>query len=144
MQLICIHSKSAYFRHTPKITFSSCYNKLSVGNFGLKLHRHILGTPKTNITSCKKGHNWCPLKCLSQSTATHHVVSRKKLLQKLRLLVHDCLNDELIIPRDVEDWATGSRIGQLDQWFVTERILKAITDLDTHKQTPMNLAWVIR
>ncbi len=45
------------FRHTPKMTFSSCYNKLSVWYFGLKLHRHILGTPKTNITSCKKGHN---------------------------------------------------------------------------------------
>ncbi len=49
------------FRHTPKMTFSSCYNKWSVGNFGLKLHRHILGTPKANITSCKKGHNRCPL-----------------------------------------------------------------------------------
>ncbi len=53
-----------FFRHTPKMTFSSCYNKWSVGYFGLKLHRHILGTPKVNITSCKKGHNRCPLnKC---------------------------------------------------------------------------------
>ncbi len=44
-----IHSKSAlFFIHTPKMTFSSCY-------FGLKLHRHILGTPKANITSCKRG-----------------------------------------------------------------------------------------
>ncbi len=54
--------KQLFFRHTPKITFSSCYNKWSVGYFGLKLHRHILGTPKTNITFCKKGHNRCPLK----------------------------------------------------------------------------------
>ncbi len=50
-----------FFRHTLKMTFSSCYNKLSVGYFGLKLPRNILGTPKTNITSCKKGHNRCPL-----------------------------------------------------------------------------------
>ncbi len=53
--------KQVFFGHTPKMTFSSCYNKLSVGNFGLKLHRQILGTPKTNITFCKKGHNRCPL-----------------------------------------------------------------------------------
>jgi len=26
-----------------------------VGYFKLKLHKYILGTPKTNITSCKKG-----------------------------------------------------------------------------------------
>jgi len=32
-----------------------------VGYFELKLHKYILGTPKTNITSCKKGHNRCPL-----------------------------------------------------------------------------------
>ncbi len=44
------------FKHTPKMT----YNKLSVGNFGLKLHRNILGTPDSNLTSCKKGHNTCP------------------------------------------------------------------------------------
>ncbi len=30
------------FRHAPKMSFSSCYNKWSVGYFGLKLHRHIL------------------------------------------------------------------------------------------------------
>jgi len=32
-----------------------------VGYFELKLHKYILGTPETNITSCKKGHNRCPL-----------------------------------------------------------------------------------
>ncbi len=54
-----------FFRHTPKMRFSSCYNKWSVGYFGLKLNRHILGTPKINITSCKKGHNRCPLKTIA-------------------------------------------------------------------------------
>ncbi len=50
------------FLDTPqKMTFSSCYNKWSVGYFGLKLYKHILGTPKTNITSSKKGYNWWPL-----------------------------------------------------------------------------------
>ncbi len=52
---------SSFFRHTPKMTFSSCYNKWSVGYFGLKRHRHILGTPKANHTPCKRGHNRCPL-----------------------------------------------------------------------------------
>ncbi len=56
-----IHTKTAlFFRHTPKMTLSNCYNKWSVGYFELKLHRHILGTPKT-ITSCKKWHNRCPI-----------------------------------------------------------------------------------
>ncbi len=56
---------TVFFRHTPKMRFSSCYNKWSVGYFGLKLNRHILGTPKINITSCKKGHNRCPLKTIA-------------------------------------------------------------------------------
>jgi len=43
------------------MTFSNGYNKLTVGYFELKLHKYILGTPETNITSCKKGHNRCPL-----------------------------------------------------------------------------------
>jgi len=33
-----------------------------VGYFELKLHKYILGTTETNITSSKKGHNRCPLK----------------------------------------------------------------------------------
>ncbi len=53
--------KQLFFRHAPNMTFSSCYNKWPVGYFELKLHRHILGTPTTNITSCKKRHNRCPL-----------------------------------------------------------------------------------
>jgi len=32
-----------------------------VGYFELKLHKYILGTTETNITSSKKGHNRCPL-----------------------------------------------------------------------------------
>jgi len=44
------------------MTFSNGYNKLTVGYFELKLNKYILGTPKTNITSCKKGHNRCPFK----------------------------------------------------------------------------------
>ncbi len=36
-----------------------------VGYFELKLNRHILGTPETNITSCKKGHNRCSLKSIN-------------------------------------------------------------------------------
>jgi len=32
-----------------------------VGYFELKLHKYILGTAETNITSCKKGHNRSPL-----------------------------------------------------------------------------------
>jgi len=43
------------------MTFSNGYNKLTVGYFELKLHKYILGTPETNITSCKKVHNRCPL-----------------------------------------------------------------------------------
>ncbi len=50
-----------FYRHIPKIQFSRCYNKLSVGYFGLKLQRHIPGKPEANITSCRKGHNRCPL-----------------------------------------------------------------------------------
>ncbi len=33
-----------------------------VGYFELNLHRHILGTTETYITSCKKEYNRCPLK----------------------------------------------------------------------------------
>jgi len=46
------------------MTFSNGYNKLTVGYFELKLHKYILGTPETNITSCKKGHNRCTLNAL--------------------------------------------------------------------------------
>jgi len=43
------------------MTFSNGYNILTVAYFELKLHKYILGTPETNIISCKKGHDRCPL-----------------------------------------------------------------------------------
>jgi len=43
-----------------------------VGYFELKLHKYILGTPETNITSCKKGHNRCPLRCYQERTFCNH------------------------------------------------------------------------
>lgn len=54
---------------------------------------------------------------------THHVVSRKELLQELSLLVLDSLDDELVVTRDVENGAARAWIGQLDEGLVTERIL---------------------
>ncbi len=71
--------KQLFFRHTPKMTFSSCNNKWSVGYLGLNLHRHILGTPKINITSCKKGHNRCPLihEQITYSTSWFRLVNQK-------------------------------------------------------------------
>jgi len=44
------------------MTFSNGDNKLTMGYFELKLHKYMLGTPETNITSCKKGHTRCPLR----------------------------------------------------------------------------------
>ncbi len=41
----------------------------SVGYFELKLHRHIMGTPETYITSCKKMHNSCSLRDLKYGHA---------------------------------------------------------------------------
>lgn len=54
---------------------------------------------------------------------THHVVSRKELLQELSLFVLDGLDDELVVARHVENGATGAWIGQLDEGLVAERIL---------------------
>ncbi len=47
---------------TPKISFSSCYNKLSVGYFGLKRHRHILRHPRPILHLIKRSIIRCPLK----------------------------------------------------------------------------------
>lgn len=54
----------------------------------------------------------------------HHVVARQQLLQELGLLVHDRLDDELIIAGDVEDGAAGTRVRQLDEWLVAQRVLE--------------------
>ncbi len=82
-----IHSKTAVSR---------CYNKWSVGYFGLKLHRHILGTPKTNITSCKKGHNRC---LLMDGTlkGTSHPINRNKHCA-LVLLIWNKVSDFNLCP----------------------------------------------
>jgi len=50
-----------------------------VGYFELKLHKYILGTPETNITSCKKGHNRCPLNLLLGSREKSHTDFMKEL-----------------------------------------------------------------
>jgi len=44
------------FAHTQIGANLTSYNKWSVGYFELKLHRHILETPETYITSCKRGN----------------------------------------------------------------------------------------
>ena len=56
--------------------------------------------------------------------ATHHVVTRKQLLQKLRLFVLHRLDYELIITSEVEPRTAGTRVGQLDQRFVADGVLK--------------------
>jgi len=47
--------KQRVFVHTQIGANLTSYNNLSVGYFELKLFRHILGTPETYITSCKRG-----------------------------------------------------------------------------------------
>ena len=56
--------------------------------------------------------------------SAHHVVSRQQLLKKLRLLVHDGLDDELIVLRQVEHRAAGPGVRQLDQGLITQGILE--------------------
>lgn len=56
----------------------------------------------------------------------HHVISRQKLLQELRLLVHDSFDNELVILGNVEHRTTSSWVRQLNQWLVTQRILQRI------------------
>jgi len=43
-----------------------------VGYFELKLHRHILGTPETYITSCEKGHYRYPLTIITLDEIIRH------------------------------------------------------------------------
>lgn len=50
---------------------------------------------------------------------THHVVSRKELLQEFSFLVHHSFYDEFIVAGDIEKGATGPGVGQLDQRLVT-------------------------
>lgn len=55
---------------------------------------------------------------------THHVVTRKQLLQELGLFGLHRLDDELVIAGQVEPGAAGSGVGQLDKRLVTEGVLK--------------------
>jgi len=55
---------------------------------------------------------------------THHEVSGQEFLQELRLLVLYGLDDKLVVTRDVEEGPAGTRVGQLDQRVVTQRILR--------------------
>lgn len=54
----------------------------------------------------------------------YHVVTREQLLQELSLLVHHCLDDELVIACDVEQGAAGTGVRQLNQGLVAQRVLK--------------------
>lgn len=54
----------------------------------------------------------------------YHVVSRQQLLQELSLLMHHSLDDELIVAGDIEEGAAGTRVGQLDEWLIAQRVLK--------------------
>lgn len=56
--------------------------------------------------------------------SAHHIVARQQFLQELGLLVHDGLDDELIIAGDVEDGAAGTGVGQLDKRLITQRVLE--------------------
>lgn len=53
---------------------------------------------------------------------SHHIVSRQQLLEKFSLLVHDCFDDELIVPGYVEDGAAGPRVRELNQRLIAERV----------------------
>ena len=56
--------------------------------------------------------------------APHHVVAGQQLLQELGLLVHDGLDDELVVAGDVEQGATGTGVRQLNERLVAQRVLK--------------------
>jgi hypothetical protein len=47
--------KRGVFAHPQKVTTLTCYIKISVGYFELKLHIHTLGTSEIYFTSCEKG-----------------------------------------------------------------------------------------
>lgn len=54
---------------------------------------------------------------------THHVIAWQKFLQKLCLLVLQGFDDELVIAGQVEERAAGSRVRQLNQGFLADRVL---------------------
>lgn len=38
--------------------------------------------------------------------------------------MHDSLDDELIVAGDIEDRAAGTRVGELDEWLIAQRVLQ--------------------
>ena len=54
----------------------------------------------------------------------HHVVPWEELLQKLRLFMLHCLDDELVVAGEIEPGATSPGIGQLDQRLVAYGVLR--------------------
>ncbi len=77
--------------------------------------------------------------CDEAEPMTHHVVSRKQLLQELSLFVQDGLQDEFIVSSDVEDGAAGTGVRELDQGLITERILQQTETL--HLFWLMTIHW---
>lgn len=57
------------------------------------------------------------------SWSSHHVVSWKQLLQKLRLFVLDCFNDEFIIAGHIEEGTTSPRVAEFNQRLIAEGVL---------------------
>lgn len=50
----------------------------------------------------------------------HHVIARQQFLKKLCLLVLYSLDDKFIVAGYVEDGATCTRVGQLNQWLTAQ------------------------
>ena len=54
--------------------------------------------------------------CMSAGlSVAYQVVTREELLKELCLLLLDCLNDKLVVTRNVEERPTGSRVGQFSE-----------------------------
>jgi len=58
-----------------------------MGYFVLKLHKYILGTPETNITSSKKGHNRCPLNAAELFIISSTDVNKLNLVVKCYIYI---------------------------------------------------------
>ena len=54
---------------------------------------------------------------------THHVITRQQFLQKFGFFVLNRFDDKLVVARDVEDGATGPRVGQLNEGLTAEGTL---------------------
>ena len=65
---------------------------------------------------------------MSATNLSYHIVSGEQFLQKLSLLVLDSFDNELVVTCYIEYGAAGSRICQLNQWLITQRILDGETE----------------